>query len=370
MVSLEPIDLFQGRPAPDLLPTEHLKNAAVKALSDKSVSDPGLGYGPDEGYFPLRQNIASWLSAFYETQQPANAERICITGGASQNLNSILSVFTDPLLTRMVWLVEPTYHLVFRSFEDAGFHGRMRGIPEDEEGMDADALEGALGLFEEGEDSIPDMANKTSIKPHKSYRKIYRHVIYCVPSFSNPSGTTMTTSRRESLVRIARKFDALIVCDDVYDFLNWDLQDVKHTPSSFQRLVDIDRTLDGGPSDYFGNVVSNGTFSKLIGPGCRVGWAEGTVKFAYGLSQAGQNISGGAPCQLMSTFVNELLEGGILEQHIATVLIPHGRRRHLAILAAVKEHLSPLGAMMSSDINCLLLSRRLRFVGEHPRRKI
>lgn len=96
----------------------------------------------------------------------------------------------------------------------------------------------------------------------------------------------MTTSRRESLVRIARKFDALIVCDDVYDFLGWDLQDVKSIPSPFQRLVDIDRTLDGGPSDCFGNVVSNGTFSKLIGPGCRVGWAEGTAKFAYGLSQA------------------------------------------------------------------------------------
>lgn len=96
----------------------------------------------------------------------------------------------------------------------------------------------------------------------------------------------MTIPRRESLVRIARKFDALIVCDDVYDFISWNLQDVNSIPSPFQRLVDIDRTLDGGPSDCFGNVVSNGTFSKLIGPGCRVGWAEGTAKFAYGLSQA------------------------------------------------------------------------------------
>ncbi|CAI7612501.1 unnamed protein product [Penicillium pancosmium] len=349
MMPSEPIDLFQGRPAPDLLPTEHLKNAAVKALSDKTVSDPGLGYGPDEGYSPLRQNIASWLSNFYMTQQPTDAERICITGGASQNLTSILTVFTDPLQTRMIWLVEPTYHLVFRSFEDAGFHDRMRGIPEDEEGMDANALERALELFQEEDDSIPDTDKKT--KPNKSYRKIYRHVIYCVPSFSNPSGTSMTTSRRESLVRIARKFDALIVCDDVYDFLGWDLQDVKSIPSPFQRLVDIDRTLDGGPSDCFGNVVSNGTFSKLIGPGCRVGWAEGTAKFAYGLSQAGQNISGGAPSQLMSTFVNELLESGIIEQHIATVLIPQGRRRHLAMLSAIREYISPLGAMMSSDTN-------------------
>jgi histidinol-phosphate/aromatic aminotransferase/cobyric acid decarboxylase-like protein len=204
MVSLEPIDLFQGRPAPDLLPTEHLKNAAVKALSDKSVSDPGLGYGPDEGYFPLRQNIASWLSAFYETQQPANAERICITGGASQNLNSILSVFTDPLLTRMVWLVEPTYHLVFRSFEDAGFHGRMRGIPEDEEGMDADALEGALGLFEEGEDSIPDMANvrnspflqiSQAVDNNDKYRKLLSNPTNPTAKYTDMSFTASQVSR-------------------------------------------------------------------------------------------------------------------------------------------------------------------------------
>lgn len=98
----------------------------------------------------------------------------------------------------------------------------------------------------------------------------------------------MTTSRREALIRVARKFDALIISDDVYDFLRWNSQDdvelgARPLP---HRLVDIDRTLDGGPSDCFGNVVSNGTFSKLIGPGCRVGWAEGTEKFAFGLSQA------------------------------------------------------------------------------------
>lgn len=51
----------------------------------------------------------------------------------------------------------------------------------------------------------------------------------------------------------------------------------------------------------------------------------------------------------MSTFVNELLEDGIIEQHIATVLIPKGRRRYLAILSAIREYLSPLGIMMSSD---------------------
>lgn len=144
MASPRPIDLFRGWPASELIPVDSLKEAAIKALSNKSISDAGFGYGPDEGYHPLRGNIANWLTEHYGPQETITSNRICITGGASQNLASILQVFTDPLQTEMIWLVEPTYHLIFRPFEDAGFHGRMRGIPEDESGMNDHALERAL----------------------------------------------------------------------------------------------------------------------------------------------------------------------------------------------------------------------------------
>lgn len=94
--------------------------------------------------------------------------------------------------------------------------------------------------------------------------------------------------RREGLVRLARRFDALIITDDVYDFLQWpshpatpDIND----KASIPRIVDVDGYLDGGPIDEFGNSMSNGSFSKLIGPGMRVGWAEATARLAYGLSQ-------------------------------------------------------------------------------------
>ena len=74
---------------------------------------------------------------------------ILITGGASQNLACILQVFTDPVYTRNVWMVAPTYFLACRMMDDAGFTGRMRGVPEDESGVDLAFLRRELEAAEE-----------------------------------------------------------------------------------------------------------------------------------------------------------------------------------------------------------------------------
>lgn len=103
----------------------------------------------------------------------------------------------------------------------------------------------------------------------------------------------MSLKRREQLVRCARDHDALVICDDVYDFLQWPANPSSSTSSLnraiLPRVVDIDRVLDGGAEgedgNGFGNVISNGSFSKLAAPGLRVGWAEATKKLAFGVSQ-------------------------------------------------------------------------------------
>lgn len=142
------INFFKGSPNPKLVPTELLKHAASIALSNPIISGPGCDYGPDEGYLPLRANIAKWLTSVYRLTHPIDSERICITGGASQNLACLLQVFTDPVQTRAIWLPQPTYHLVFQIFEDAGFHGVLKAIPEDAKGMDASTLDEAISKLE------------------------------------------------------------------------------------------------------------------------------------------------------------------------------------------------------------------------------
>lgn len=146
----------------------------------------------------------------------------------------------------------------------------------------------------------------------------------------------MTKTRREQLVRLARRHDALVISDDVYDFLNWG----PNPP--MPRLTDIDASLDGGPGS-FGNTVSNGSFSKLLGPGLRTGWAEGTSTFIHGLSLCGSSVSGGPPSQLTSWIAAEAISSGKLDEHIESLLKPALKRRSHSLLRAIEAFLIPLG---------------------------
>ncbi|EAU39293.1 conserved hypothetical protein [Aspergillus terreus NIH2624] len=333
------VDLFRGWPNPALLPTAALADAFATTLT---TPDQCLLYGPDQGHEPLRQHIAQWLTSFYQPCRPVTSDRICITGGASQNLACVFQVFTDPAYTQYVWLVAPTYHLASRIINDAGFAGRMKAVPQTaSSGVDVDFLRSAL-ISAEREGGRP-----VTYKPQRPWAKIYRHVIYATPTFSNPSTVSLSRANREALVRVAREFDALIVTDDVYDFLQWSADPTKPLSRPDQahlpRLVDVDRYLDGGPKDEWGNTLSNGSFSKLIGPGARTGWAEGTAQLAYGLSQTGSSRSGGAPSHVAAAAIAELFPSGLFQRHLVEVLQPQYAQRYYRLMDAIREHLVPLG---------------------------
>ncbi|KAK2626674.1 hypothetical protein QTJ16_003849 [Diplocarpon rosae] len=336
----KPIDLFRGWPNPSLLPTPAILHAAQSALSDPSISTPGLLYGPDAGFQPLREEISKWLGEFYGVESDPN--RICITGGASQNLACVLQVYTDPIKTK-VWMVAPCYFLACQIFEDAGL--KTRAVEEGEGGVDLVSLEKELEKCSlQGGRSEP-------LKRPKPWAKIYSNIIYCVPTFSNPSGKTMSLATREKLVRLARKYDALLLSDDVYDFIQFPSDPASGRASLphalLPRIVDLDRSLEPvPPRDSFGNAMSNGSFSKIAGPGVRTGWAEASPTFVYGLSQCGSSRSGGAPSQLAATLMAELLKKGELQAHIETVLRPTYKRRYEAMVEAIMTDLVPLGVKL------------------------
>ncbi|KAI1158372.1 pyridoxal phosphate-dependent transferase [Nemania serpens] len=374
------INLHRGWPSASLLPAAALRAASQTALSDPAIWASGLEYAPDPGYQPLREALARWLGRFYrdvvpmpgsvssiisssspspspdvsgglvagereeekneeaegDNREEEEADRITITGGASQGLACLLQSFTDPARTLAVWVVAPCYFLACPIFADAGFAGRMRAAPEDDEGVDVGILENEMAELEERakEDGGRGVCGYKDPRPH---RKIYRHVVYCVPAFANPSGRTMTLARRKALVALARRRDALVVCDDVYDMLQWGVESLSSSSSSsssstpsqtsrsksspadnrklqralLPRVVDLDLAAGRSPHDppgkRFGHVVSNGSFSKLVAPGTRTGWTYSAADFALGASQTGSTRSGGAASQLAATIICQLL---------------------------------------------------------------
>ena len=142
------INLHWGKPAPALLPSKNLATAAQAVLSDPSISVTSLQYGDSPGYQPLREELSLWLSSFYGTR--VETDQLCVTGGASQGLATVLQVLADPIATKAVWLVEPCFHLACRIFEDAGLTGKLRVVPEGEEGViDTDFLEREMALVDD-----------------------------------------------------------------------------------------------------------------------------------------------------------------------------------------------------------------------------
>lgn len=287
----ELINLQLGWPSPYLFASKGLLSGAQAVLTSESEVAAALVYGPHTGHPPLRKSVAEWLTSIYNpTSGPVTSERIAISNGASANLSNTLCRFTDPLYTRRIFMVEPTYFLACPIFEDNGFRGKLRGVPESDEGIDVDFLR---RQFEEAESNAIESARSQGVddtprlKVGPNYpNKIYKYVVYCVSTFSNPSGKTFSLKNREAIVKLAREYDALVISDDVYDFLSWPMDSKSPVDASAPpppRLVDVDRQLPG--SNDWGNTMSNGSFSKVIGPGVRVGWAEASPMFIKNLGE-------------------------------------------------------------------------------------
>ncbi|KAL0940392.1 aminotransferase [Colletotrichum truncatum] len=342
------INLQGGWPTPRLHPVKDLEAASASIFRQEDAAKELLRYGPGLGRPALRDLIGKWLNDFYAPAAgsiPGN--RIGETNGASNGLATILQKFTDPVYTRAVWMVEPTYFLACPIFRDAGLIGRIRGTPEASDGVDLDVLARSL---QEVDESWPDKTATPGKSPKLGYPKIYRHVVYLIPTFSNPSGKTMSLESRRRLVRLARKHDALLITDDVYDVLRWPANEggsQEGLPSPPPRLVDVDRELEG--TSEFGNAVSNGSFSKIVAPGMRLGWIEATPVFTTFMRTVGATGSGGGQAHFSSLFVEKVLENGAFTRHINEVLIPTYRKRYHGMMNAIRHHLYPLGVRVVAE---------------------
>ncbi|KAG9127833.1 hypothetical protein FRC07_008476 [Ceratobasidium sp. 392] len=148
-------------------------------------------------------------------------------------------------------------------------------VPIDGAGMLPDKLEEILGGWNE--------------EDHEGKRR--PHVMYTIPIGQNPTGAVMGGQRKKAIYDICVKYDVIIVEDDPYYFLQFPNYKRKSERSLRSLVPDVTSTESSkeyidtlAPSylkfDYQKRVIRLDTFSKTIGPGCRLGWTTCNAQFA------------------------------------------------------------------------------------------
>lgn len=284
------INLGLGQPSPRLLPIAALAAAARTQLH--AGTDPLLmQYGAALGHPGFRDSLARVLAQEYA--QPVSADELMVTGG-----NSMALTLVSEVLARRGDLViceDPTYFLACGVFESAGLS--VRGVPVDAEGLDVDAL---ARLLESG------------LRPA---------FVYCIPAFQNPCGVCLSPARAERLVELAEAHDFMIVADEPYVLLHYG----DERPGSSMRH-------DQGR----GRVISLGSFSKLLGPGLRLGWVHASPTVIEALAQHGAIRSGGCQNPVVTQLVWPMLDDGFLLAHVAELRRVYGERSR-ALCQALRE---------------------------------
>lgn len=242
-------------------------------------------------------------------QSYVDAADLVLTAGASYGLLIILSALID--LNGVVFVDEATYMIALQSI--SSFH-TLKIVP--------------VKLKEDGVD-LQDLEQKVIQHKFKSTSKMFFGCYYTMPTFHNPTGLLFSQETCEALIKIARKHDLLIVCDDVYNLLHYD------DPNSPKRLYAYDNFND---DDFKGHIISNGTFSKILAPGTRVGWMECSPRIAKVFSNNGFLNSGGAISNYTSGIISSMLEMGIFETHVNECFANYKSQRD-AMLKALYENL-------------------------------
>lgn len=216
------ISFAPGTPDINLLPVEQ-----IAPLTEQAIKKYGriiLQYGLPQGFEPLRQAVLPLLA---KRGINVGADDVHISTGSSGALNNVAMVLLDKGDTVLV--ESPTYLQAVQDF--VAYGANVKEVDCDESGM------------------IP-----VKLEEHLKQGKV--KFVYLLPTFQNPSGRTMTLERRQQIAELAKKYDTLIIEDDIYYDLRFKGE---HLPSIYSFAPD--------------NTIHLGSISKVFVPAVRSGYS-------------------------------------------------------------------------------------------------
>jgi len=287
--------LAGGWPDPETFPTESIREITAEVLTDHP--ELALQYGTSEGLPELREALGDWLARRDGLQglSPGH-EQIMITHGSAQGMELSAKILIEPGDVAYVGL--PTY------FGGSGacqtFGAELAGVPLDGHGMDPDALARRI---------------EQSLAEGKRPK-----LVYVIPDFDNPTGTTLPTERRRAIADLARRHDLAVIEDNPYRDLCFDDE-----PLPPLKAFDTDE-----------RVIYLRSFSKIFCPGFRLAFAVGHADAIRRMVIARQfedccaNVFG-------QYVLLEFIKRGLLDRQIESNR-RHYREKRDGLLAALDRH--------------------------------
>ena len=222
------ISFAGGFPDSAMFDVEGIRAASNAALAE----EPGaaLQYGATEGYNPLREQLAAFMTS--KGAKDVAADNLIVTTGSQQALDLLGKTLISP--GDKVIVEGPTFLATIQCFRLYG--AELISAPIDGNGVKTEELE-------------------KLIAEHKP------KFVYLIPTFGNPSGAMLSLERRKAVLEMAVKHNTLIVEDDPYG----DLYFGDAPPPS---LLNLSATVPGSRD----LLVHCGSLSKVLSPGLRVGW--------------------------------------------------------------------------------------------------
>jgi 2-aminoadipate transaminase len=293
------ISFAGGLPSPESFPRDLLANLFLQVIREEG--DDVLQYGASDGDKFFKFVIKDFEEVAYLTD-----EELMVTVGSTNGIYYFTRTLIDP--GDVIVCEAPGFPGSLTAMEACG--ARLIGIEMDEFGMMPDALKASLKeLFE----------RKESVK-----------FIYVIPEFQNPSGRTMNLNRRRAIVEIAKGFDIPILEDQPY-------RELRFSGKRIMTLWELARTEFADPK----LVTIAKSFSKILGPGLRLGFAAGPPEMIGPMVKWAQKTTVSPDCATQRVAAR-FIQQGHMRKHISKIIELYRPRRN-AMLEALE-------ALMPEDV--------------------
>ncbi len=293
------ISLAGGLPDTSTFEPELYAKLMSKVAAESTAR--ALQYGPTEGMAVMEDCIVQVMAAEGTSVDPSD---LIVTTGGQQVIDLVCKTLIDPGDT--IVAEAPTYPGAVPTF--GAYQADVVQIEMDGEGMPIDELERTL-------DELQVQGRRPKF-------------IYTIPNFHNPAGVTMSLPRRRRLVEVARERELLVLEDNPYGLLRYEGQAL---PTLYS--LDAANGSDGTTSDL---VIYLGTFSKILSPGLRLGWAVAPrpVLEKLNLGKQGADLCSSPVTQLFVAAYFAERDWGIYLERLKHLY----RRRRDVMLDALSEH--------------------------------